>query len=134
MDTEQIRLILWIVAGSLMVAGVVGVGLALFFDKSASQAVEAERARRKAVRPAVAVERAPAMPVDEKVLAARKAAYRRGLVVLVGLAVLTVIEFWIGVAGGFTVLLFVLILAKAGLILQYYMHLNRVWGEEEAHA
>jgi heme/copper-type cytochrome/quinol oxidase subunit 4 len=76
----------------------------------------------------------PAEPVDEKVLADRKAAYRQGLLVLAGLAVLTALEFWIATAaGGSTVFLFILALAKAGVIVQYYMHLDRVWSEEEAH-
>jgi hypothetical protein len=133
MDLDTTGTVLWIAAGFLMMAGVAGVVLALLLDKSAAQSAEAERARKREIRPAVAVEKAPAKPVDEKVLVARKTAYRQGLMVLVGLAVLTAIEFWIGVTGSFTVLLFVLILAKAGLILQYYMHLNRLWSEEEAH-
>jgi heme/copper-type cytochrome/quinol oxidase subunit 4 len=79
-------------------------------------------------------EKAPAERVDEKALTARKAAYRQGLYVLIGLAVLTALEFVIASAlGGSTVFLFVLALAKAGLILQYYMHLESVWSEEEAH-
>ena len=51
-----------------------------------------------------------------------------------GLAILTAVEF--GVARlfeGSAALLFVLALAKAGVIIQYYMHLNNVWSEE-AHA
>jgi hypothetical protein len=30
-------------------------------------------------------------------------------------------------------LLFILAIAKAGVILQYFMHLSSVWGGEEAH-
>jgi hypothetical protein len=72
--------------------------------------------------------------VNEEALTARKAAYRQGIIVLVGLAVLTALEFLVaGVLGGSVVFLFVLILAKAGLILQNYMHLDHVWSEEEAH-
>jgi cytochrome c oxidase subunit 4 len=79
-------------------------------------------------------EELPAKPVSEEVLADRKAAYRQGLLVLVGLAVLTALEFWIATAGGgSTVFLFILALAKAGVIVQYFMHLDRVWSEEEAH-
>jgi hypothetical protein len=52
----------------------------------------------------------------------------------VGLAVLTALEFAIAAAlEGSTVFLFVVALVKAGLIIQYYMHLNRAWSEEEAH-
>jgi hypothetical protein len=53
---------------------------------------------------------------------------------LVGLAVLTVLEFLVASAlGGSIVFLFVLALAKAGLILQYYMHVNLLLSEEETH-
>ncbi|HSR30945.1 MAG TPA: cytochrome C oxidase subunit IV family protein, partial [Anaerolineae bacterium] len=73
-------------------------------------------------------------PVDEKTLAGRKAAYRQGLYVLIGLAVLTAVEFAVAfLLEGSVVFLFVLALAKAGVILQYYMHLGSVWSEEEAH-
>lgn len=78
--------------------------------------------------------KAPAEQVDEKALIARRAAYRQGLYVLIGLAVLTALEFAVAsILGGSTVFLFVLALAKAGMILQYFMHLDSVWSEEEAH-
>ena len=65
---------------------------------------------------------------------ARRAAYRLGILVLVGLAVLTGLEFVIaGVTGGSTVFLFIIALIKAGIILQYYMHVRSVWAEEESH-
>jgi cytochrome c oxidase subunit 4 len=79
-------------------------------------------------------EKAAAERAEEKALAARGAAYRQGLSVLIGLAVLTALEFVVAsILEGSTVFLFVLALAKAGLILQYYMHLDNVWSEEEAH-
>jgi hypothetical protein len=63
---------------------------------------------------------------------ARRQDYRRGFFVLVGLALLTGLEFLIGtVLDGSTSFLFVI--AQAGIILQYYMHVERLWGEEEAH-
>jgi cytochrome c oxidase subunit 4 len=66
--------------------------------------------------------------------AARSAAYRRGILVFVGLAILTAAEFGVALlAGGSPVFLFVIALAKAGIIVQYYMHLGRLTGEEEAH-
>jgi heme/copper-type cytochrome/quinol oxidase subunit 4 len=72
--------------------------------------------------------------VDEKALAARKVAYRLGIYVLIGLAVLTAVEYAVAVVlDGSVGLLFILALAKAGIILQYFMHLNSVWSEEEAH-
>lgn len=61
----------------------------------------------------------------------RKAAYRRGIFVGVGLAVLTGIEFVVAsLVGGSPALLLVLALAKAGIIVQYYMHLDNVWSGE----
>ncbi len=128
MDTEALRLILWIVAGSLMVAGVVAVGLALLFDKSTSHSAEVAKVAPRVAAPA------PVEPVDEKALAGRNAAYRQGTLVLIGLAVLTIVEFAVAfLLQGSVVFLFIFALAKAGVILQYYMHLDRVWGEEEAH-
>jgi cytochrome c oxidase subunit IV len=77
----------------------------------------------------------PTAAVEAQALAAqkqhRRAVYRQGLLVLAGLAVLTALEFWIATrGGGSTVFLFILILIKAGLIVQYYMHLDSVWGAE----
>jgi hypothetical protein len=134
-DTETLRLILWIVAGLLMLTAVVGIVLALLFGRPIGEPEKkAEPLRIKAAPAAVRAAEAPAEPVTEEVLAARKAAYGQGLAVLVGLAVLTAAEFGVAVfLEGAVALLFVFILAKAGLILQYYMHLNRVWSEEEAH-
>jgi cytochrome c oxidase subunit 4 len=72
--------------------------------------------------------------ISERALAERKATYRLGAYVLIGLAVLTALEVVVAsVLEGSVVFLFVIALAKAGVIVQYYMHVNRVWGEEEAH-
>jgi heme/copper-type cytochrome/quinol oxidase subunit 4 len=66
--------------------------------------------------------------------AARRSAYRQGFLVLVGLAILTALEFVVaGVTGGSPVFLFILALLKAGIILQYYMHIRSLWAEEESH-
>jgi hypothetical protein len=134
-DTETLHLILWIVTGLLMLAALVGIGMVLLFGNPLGvPEKKVEPMRMKAAPATVRVAEAPVEPVSEEVLAARKAAYRRGVAVLVGLAVLTAAEFGIAtLLEGAVALLFVFILAKAGLILQYYMHLNRVWSEEEAH-
>lgn len=64
----------------------------------------------------------------------RRAAYRQGFLVLVGLAVLTGLEFVIaGITNGSAVFLFIIALLKAGIILQYYMHVRSLWTEEESH-
>jgi cytochrome c oxidase subunit 4 len=134
MDLESLRTILWIVVGLLMVAGVAGVGLSVLLDKSA-RAEDHEKPEPMRYAPAAAaVAEVPAKPMDPEAVAKRKAAYRSGIYVLVGLAVLTALEFAIAAAlEGSAVFLFVVALVKAGLIIQYYMHLNRAWSEEEAH-
>lgn len=71
------------------------------------------------------------MDINEETLAARKTTYRLGFYVLAGLAVLTAVEFGVALLfEGSAALLFILALAKAGAIIQYYMHLNNVWSEE----
>ena len=50
------------------------------------------------------------------------------------LAVLTGLEFVVsGLTGGSPVFLFIIGLLKAGIILQYYMHVRSLWTEEESH-
>ena len=59
---------------------------------------------------------------------------RKGLVVIVILAVLTVIEFFIPIAFEQEValpLLMVVALGKAALIVYYFMHIYHTWGQEE---
>jgi hypothetical protein len=65
-------------------------------------------------------------------LARRSAAYRQGFLVLVGLAVLTILEYLVSVYLSSAVMILLMNLAKAGLIVQYYMHVSRLW-TEEAH-
>ena len=61
----------------------------------------------------------------------KAAAFRRGVTTFVLLAVLTALEFWVSSAtGGSAALLFVIGLAKAGLILQYFMHISSLWSQE----
>lgn len=62
----------------------------------------------------------------------KRAAYRQILIVFVALAVLTIAEYIVAVAVQSAVLLIIIALAKAGLILQYFMHVYRVW-RSEAH-
>jgi cytochrome c oxidase subunit 4 len=69
-------------------------------------------------------------PVEDAALAKRSAAYRFGLLIFLGLAVLTIVEFIIGVTWPAVVMLLVIALIKAGLIVQNYMHASRVWSEE----
>ncbi len=63
----------------------------------------------------------------------RAAAYRLGTIVLIALAVLTAIEFAVGRSGTAIVALLIIGLFKAGLILQYYMHISLLWSDEGGH-
>ncbi len=58
---------------------------------------------------------------------------RRGLWVLIGLALLTALEYWISVElqTGVVPYLVPIALVKGGLILQYFMHLAQLWRAEE---
>jgi len=128
----SLEVVLWIVVALLMVTGAGAVLAFAFLGKSSFPVHEPAQAARIDARSDV--EMVPAMPEDPVALASRKAAYRRGIYVLIGLAVLTAAEFAVAsLLDGSVGLLFILILAKAGVIIQYYMHLNRVWGEE-AHS
>lgn len=60
----------------------------------------------------------------------KTAAFRQGFAVLVALAILTAIEYWISVTTGSVVFLFIVALVKAGLILNYFMHMAKLWSEE----
>jgi cytochrome c oxidase subunit IV len=60
----------------------------------------------------------------------KAAAFRQGFGVLVALAILTGVEYWISLTTGSVVFLFIIALAKAGLILNYFMHMAKLWGEE----
>jgi len=68
--------------------------------------------------------------IDRTSAAKRSAAYRQGFLVLVGLAVLTLVEYLVAVYLSSVVIILITNLAKAGLIVQYYMHVSRLWSEE----
>jgi hypothetical protein len=75
-------------------------------------------------------EREEETSMDPALLAKRSSAYSLGAIVLAGLAVLTAAEYLIGVTWPSVVILLILGLFKAGLIVQYFMHVTRVWSEE----
>jgi hypothetical protein len=64
----------------------------------------------------------------------RATAYELGGTVLLGLAVLTAAEYAFGVRGISIVALFIVGLIKGGMILNYFMHVTRLWAEEEGHS
>lgn len=62
----------------------------------------------------------------------KKAEYRRNFYVFIVLVVLTLIEFFIAInLENAAVPLIIIGLIKAGLIVQYFMHIYRLWREEE---
>ena len=63
----------------------------------------------------------------------KSAAYDLGGTALLGLAVLTAVEYAFGVRGISVVALFIILLIKAGMILNYYMHVSRLWSGEQEH-
>ncbi len=57
--------------------------------------------------------------------------YMRGWVVLVGLAALTAIEYGIAVTSAAVVPMLLVAMFKALLILEYFMHVSRLWSPSE---
>jgi hypothetical protein len=60
-------------------------------------------------------------------------AFELGGTVLLGLGVLTAAEYAFGVRAGSIVALFIVALVKGGMILNYFMHVARLWSEEGEH-
>jgi len=64
----------------------------------------------------------------------RTAAYRASVTVGLVLAVLTVIEFFVAIyLPGDPAILFLLAIFKAVAVLNYFMHVTRLWRQEEGH-
>lgn len=63
----------------------------------------------------------------------KAAAYRLGIITLIILAVLTLVEFWVSISLNSAVLLFIIALIKTAFIIQNFMHVSRLWREEEGH-
>jgi len=71
-------------------------------------------------------------PEYVRLTAKRKAGFRTGIVVMLGLAALTLVEFFLAALGS-VALMFVIIILKAALIMVFFMHIANVWRTEEAH-
>jgi hypothetical protein len=63
----------------------------------------------------------------------RAAAYRASVTVGLVLAILTVLEYFAAIYMGSTVVLMLLALFKAVAVLNYFMHVSRLWRQEEGH-
>jgi cytochrome c oxidase subunit IV len=64
----------------------------------------------------------------------KKAAMRRGNMVLLILALLTIVEFAIALYMDSTVLLLIVALLKAAVVVWVFMHVYRLWRGEEDHS
>ena len=113
-DVSQASLVLLglsVVAGAVLL--IAGLGFGLFVGREyPPEAREEEPAEDPALR------------------AKRSAAYRLGALVLLGLAVLTIVEYGFAVTWASAVILLLIALFKAGLIVNYFMHVSRLWSEE----
>jgi cytochrome c oxidase subunit 4 len=64
----------------------------------------------------------------------RSAAYRRSIIVALVLAALTVLEYYAAVLyPALWVVLVLLAIAKAALVVNYFMHVSRLWSQSEEH-
>ena len=69
--------------------------------------------------------------MDEK---KKKAAYEKGIIILVWLAVLSIGELWFALMGiPWWSILVVIALVKATLVVRDYMHIGRMFSGEEEH-
>ena len=64
----------------------------------------------------------------------KKAAMRRGNINLLLLAFLTIVEFAIALYSTSTVLLLIVALLKAAAVIWVFMHVYRLWRDEEDHS
>lgn len=71
-------------------------------------------------------------PEYMQLTARRKSAYRLGIAVLLGLGVLTIIEFFMAALNS-PALMFIMMVLKAALIMYFFMHIAMLWRTEEAH-
>lgn len=63
----------------------------------------------------------------------RKPVYRQGIVVAVGLMILTLIEYYAALYTNSAILLFLLAIFKGALVLNYFMHISSLWSSKEEH-
>jgi len=71
--------------------------------------------------------------MDSKRRSKRNKAYAVSTMVLLFLAVITAIEYFVALSFNGAFILMLLGLIKAVAVLQYFMHVSRLWIEEEGH-
>ncbi len=68
---------------------------------------------------------------EPNVKSENKSELNRGVVVFVVLAVLTAVEYYLGTIEAAAVFLWVIALLKAAAVIQYFMHLGRLFQSDE---
>ena len=63
----------------------------------------------------------------------RRQAYMRSALVALGLAALTVLEYFVAIQLQSTIFLMLVAVFKAVIVIQAYMHVSRLWSPEEEH-
>lgn len=58
-------------------------------------------------------------------------AFRRGLIVFIGLAILTALEFILAQSAAPSLTLWIVAILKAGLVIHFFMHLSRLFQPDE---
>ena len=61
----------------------------------------------------------------------KSTALLQGVFVFIALAVLTAVEYWVGVSTDLVGVLFALLLIKAALVVYFFMHISRLFTSEE---
>ena len=59
--------------------------------------------------------------------------YTTGILIILALAVLTLVEFWVALNTHSTVFLMLIAAAKALLVIWFFMHVKRLWAPEGDH-
>jgi hypothetical protein len=57
----------------------------------------------------------------------------RGVYVFLVLAILTIIEYFLGISGTPAFFMWIIALVKAGLVVWFFMHVKRVFSDEGSH-
>ncbi|MCP4423735.1 MAG: cytochrome C oxidase subunit IV family protein [Chloroflexi bacterium] len=63
----------------------------------------------------------------------KAAALRQSMTVLIGLVMLTAVEYGVSFIETPNIALFIIALFKAGLILNYFMHMGLLWSDGGSH-
>ncbi len=141
MDNTQLFMIATAAIVVLTLGGGVALALALYqLSRVLAEGAVAGAAPTEAMALEAAPTEAMALAVWKKERDAERmrgarltAAYRTGVMVLLWLGLLTAVEFVANLMGVSTVAMFMIALVKAGIILQFFMHVSSLWMEGGSH-